>query len=103
MSKINEYGEIIRDNADEIQTEEQALMAEYYLLAYEIHHRSRPTNNPEKIARYQELKNILKIDEKAQANAFDKARQKALQNIAGKTNKTPSIQELLAKNKKQNV
>ena len=33
MSKINEYGEIIRDNADEIQTEEQALMAEYYLLA----------------------------------------------------------------------
>ncbi len=103
MSKINEFGEIIRDNADRIQTEEEALMAEYHLLAYEVHHRSRPTNDPEKIARYQELKNILKIDEKAQANAFDKARQKVLENIANKTNKTSSLQELLVKNKKQNA
>ena len=57
---INESGEIIRKNVQEVpQTEEEKLMAEYSQLEYEIHHLTRPTKSPEKIARYEELKKIL--------------------------------------------
>lgn len=101
---VNEFSEIVRPNfneAEQTKTDEEKLMAEYHQLAYEIHHRSRPTTDPEKIARYEELKRILKIDEQAQGNAFNKAKEKirAMAMAQGKNNNPLKMAILNQKNK----
>lgn len=101
---VNEFGEIVRtqnQNAEYKETNEEKLMKEYSLLSYEIHHLTRPTTDPEKIARYEELKRILKIDEQAQGNAFNKAKEKirAMAMAQGKNNNPLKMAILNQKNK----
>lgn len=82
---INEYGEVVRkDNFNVDETDEQKLMKEYSLLCYEIYHLTRPTKDTKKIARYEELKRILEIDEDKQNQAFIKAKQNELDKIKDK-------------------
>ena len=79
MVKINEYGEIIRDKI--VQKDIDHLWEEYQKLEYEVlnnHH--NPTQDPVKIARYEELKKHFNIEESANALriAKEKLRQKIL-------------------------
>ncbi|MBQ8294627.1 MAG: hypothetical protein IJX89_04555 [Alphaproteobacteria bacterium] len=99
---VNEFGEIVRAQNHK-EADEKKLMDEYYQLAYEIHHRSRPTTDPEKIARYEELKRVLKIDEQAQGNAFNKAKEKirAMAMAQGKNN-NPLKMAILKQQNKEN-
>ncbi len=84
---VNEFGEIVREqynNTKYTETEEEKLMHEYSLLSYEIHHLTRPTKDAEKIARYEELKRILNIDEEKQKNAFNAGKEKVLAKLKEK-------------------
>ena len=81
--EINEYGEIIRKNV--VQQQTNPLWEEYQRLEYEVlnnHH--HPTNDPIKIARYNELKKILNIKESE--DAFRKAKEKLKQQIIALNN-----------------
>ncbi len=86
-------GTLIRkgNDANCVKTEEEKLMKEYNVLDYEIHHLTRSTKDPEKIARYEELKKTLNIDEDKQAQAFEKARQKVLEKINAKEQPDNSV------------
>ncbi len=99
---VNEFGEIVRiqnQNTEYKENDEEKLMHEYSLLSYEIHHLTRPTHDPKKIARYEELKKILKIDEDASGRAFNKARENIrMMAIAKKQNNTV-LQDALKKKK----
>lgn len=105
--KIAESGLIVREDNVKETEEEKKLMDEYYLLSYEVHHATRPTKDPEKIARYQELKKILKIDEEKQGQAFKdafvKAKEKALAKIKAKEQPDNSILKMaLLRQRKEN-
>ena len=76
--KINEFGEIIFDNNNRIDSE--SLWEEYARLEYEVlnnHH--NPTKDPIKIARYNELKKQLDIEKSNRA--FDEAIEKIKQEM----------------------
>jgi hypothetical protein len=61
--KIAKDGTIQRNKIPEIrETKEDALMSEYYSLEYQVCHMTRPTKDPAKIARFEELKKILGIN-----------------------------------------
>ncbi len=75
--EINESGEIVFNSDDRKTPDIDPLWKEYTQLEYEVlnnHH--NPTKDPIKIARYNELKKQLKIDDKAAADALNKAREK---------------------------
>lgn len=78
--EINENGEIVfKNDARKIQKTDP-LWKEYTQLAYEVlnnHH--NPTKDPIKIARYNELKKCLNIEESNRA--FDEAREKIKQQM----------------------
>lgn len=69
---VDEFGQIHRNNVPNKENEE--LLAEYHQLGYEIF--SHNDKTPEKLARFEELKKILGIDENSKKNAFLKAKQK---------------------------
>ncbi len=96
--QIKSDGTIIRDEITS-NSDEDMLMQEYTLLAYEVHHARHPTQDPEKIARYEELKRILKIDEEKQGNAFSKAKAKILSNMKPKDNSLLKLAIANQKNK----
>lgn len=80
---INEFGEIVRsDFVDTPKTTEEELGEELARLSYEINHLTRPTKDPEKIARYHELQKILGVDEKMQDKALAAGRAKILERFA---------------------
>lgn len=94
---IDEFGQIHREAVPE-KDNKDALFKEYQLLEYEIF--SHNDKSPEKLARFEELKKILGIDENAKKNAFMKAKQKLLNGIG---QKTMSVSQILAMDKdKQN-
>ena len=73
--KINESGEIIFPKGRKVPDKKDSLWVEYIKLEYEVlnnHH--NPVRDPIKIARYNELKKQLNIDESNKA--LDKAREK---------------------------
>ena len=77
---INNDGEIVFKDKNRIVPESDPLWKEYTQLEYEVlnnHH--NPTKDPIKIARYNELKKQLNIDESNRA--FDEAREKIKQKI----------------------
>ena len=85
MVKINEYGEVIRETV--IQNEIDPVWAEYQKLEYEVlnnHH--NPTQDPIKIARYNELKKHFNIEKSE--DALRKAKERLKQKIieANKSN-----------------
>ena len=78
--KINSDGEVVFDNDARVVPESDPLWKEYTQLEYEVlnnHH--NPTKDPIKIARYNELKKRLNIDEKNKA--FDAAIEKIRQQM----------------------
>ena len=78
--KINNDGDIVFNNGDRTVQESDPLWKEYAQLAYEVlnnHH--NPTKDPIKIARYNELKKRLNIEESNRA--LEKAREKIKQEI----------------------
>lgn len=92
---VDEFGQIHRNNVP--NKEKDALLNEYHQLEYEIF--SHNNKSPEKLARFEELKKILGIDETEKKNAFLKAKQKILNGIG----KTMSVSQILAMGKdKQN-
>lgn len=93
---IDEFGQIHRDNVP-TQGSDDVLWKEYQQLEYEIF--SHNDKSPEKIARYNELKQLLKIDEQSKADAFNKAKEKLKSQIAGKT---MSVSQILAMAQKEN-
>jgi len=73
--KINQNGEIVFDNPSRDIPESDPLWTEFSKLQYEVfnnHH--NPTKDPKKIARYNELKKQLNIEENNRA--FDQAIEK---------------------------
>lgn len=104
--KIAEDGTVIREQnrgGEYKETEEEKLMHEYSLLSYEVHHATRPTKDPEKIARYKELKKILKIDEEKQGQAFQDAKEKVLAKIKAKERPDNSVLKMaMLKLRKEN-
>jgi len=79
--EIKETGEVVFDKPHG-NIGPDPLWKEYIQLEYEIlnnHH--NPTKDPIKIARYNELKKQLNIDDKASADAFDKAKEKIKREI----------------------
>lgn len=108
--KIAEDGLIVREqngNVEYKKTEEEKLMDEYSLLSYEVHHATRPTKDPEKIARYEELKKILKIDEEVSGRAFKnvflKEKESALAKIKDKEQSDNSVLKMaMMKLRKEN-
>lgn len=86
---VDEFGQIHRNNAPNKGKED--LLAEYHQLEYEIF--SHNDNTPDKLARFEELKKILGIDENSKKNAFLKAKQKILDSV-GK--QTMSVSQILA-------
>jgi len=81
--KINENGEIVFNNKNRIAPEYDLLWKEFTQLEYEVlnnHH--NPTKDPIKIARYNELKKQLNIEEsnKALDEAKEKIKQKIIEN-----------------------
>lgn len=90
--KISEDGTILFNNDRNIEeTEMDRLQKEYSLLEYEVlNNHGHPTKDPVKLARYKELKKILKIDDMAQGKALLKAKQKNLNRI-GKTDDKSKI------------
>ncbi len=81
--KILDDGTIVFNNDRNIEkTEEDELQKEFSLLEYEVlNNHGHPTKDPEKLARYAELKKILKIDDNAKGNALLEAKQKFLNRI----------------------
>ncbi len=76
--KINEFGEVIRKNV--FQRQSDPIWEEYQKLEYEVlnnHH--NPTKDPIKIARYNELKKQLNIEQNT--DALRKAKEKLKQKI----------------------
>lgn len=91
--KIDQDGTIIFNNNDRNieKTEMDALYKEYSLLEYEVlNNHGNPTKDPKKLARYKELKNLLKIDDIAQGKAILEAKQEILDRI-GKTDDKAKI------------
>ena len=84
--KIKEDGTILFNEDRNIEkTEMDKLQKEYSLLEYEVlNNHGHPTTDPAKLARYEELKKILKIDDMVKGMALLKAKQKNLDRI-GKT------------------
>ena len=90
--KISEDGTILFNNDRNIEeTEMDRLQKEYSLLEYEVlNNHGHPTKDPVKLARYKELKKILKINDMAKGKALLKAKQKNLNRI-GKTDDKSKI------------
>lgn len=90
--KISEDGTILFNNDRNIEeTEMDRLQKEYSLLEYEVlNNHGNPTKDPKKLARYKELKKILKIDDIAQGKALLEVKQKILNRI-GKTDDKSKI------------
>lgn len=90
--KISEDGTILFNNDRNIEeTEMDRLQKEYSLLEYEVlNNHGHPTKDPIKLARYKELKKILKINDMAKGKALLKAKQKNLNRI-GKTDDKSKI------------
>lgn len=90
--KISEDGTILFNNDRNIEeTEMDRLQKEYSLLEYEVlNNHGHPTKDPKKLARYKELKKILKIDDIAQGKALLEVKQKILNRI-GKTDDKSKI------------
>lgn len=89
--KINEFGEIIFENGRKQQITDP-LWGEYAQLEYEVlnnHH--HPTNDPEKIARYNELKKHF--DVKKSEEALNRAKERIKQKIisSGKSQRDDSM------------
>lgn len=99
--KIKNDGTICFNDYTEVEkTEKDKLQKEYSLLEYEVlNNHGHPTKDPAKLARYEELKKILKIDDLAQGKAFLEAKQKNLERL-GKTDAHSKILE--AWKKRQN-
>ena len=75
--EIKESGELVFNKPHGIDAPNENLWKEYIQLEYEVlnnHH--NPTKDLVKIARYNELKKQLNIDDKASADAFNKAIEK---------------------------
>lgn len=90
--KISEDGTILFNNDRNIEeTEIDRLQKEYSLLEYEVlNNHGHPTKDPVKLARYKELKKILKIDDIAKGKALLEVKQKILNRI-GKTDDKSKI------------
>ena len=90
--KISEDGTILFNNDRNIEeTEMDRLQKEYSLLEYEVlNNHGYPTKDPVKLARYKELKKILKIDDIAKGKALLEVKQKILNRI-GKTDDKSKI------------
>ncbi len=90
--KIKEDGTILFNEDRNIEkTEMDKLQKEYSLLEYEVlNNHGHPTTDPAKLARYEELKKILKIDDMVKGMALLKAKQKNLDRI-GKTDDKSKI------------
>lgn len=90
--KISEDGTILFNNDRNIEeTEMDRLQKEYSLLEYEVlNNHGNPTKDPKKLARYKELKKILKIDDIAKGKALLEVKQKILNRI-GKTDDKSKI------------
>lgn len=85
--KINENGEIVFNNKNRLAPEYDPLWKEFTQLEYEVlnnHH--NPTKDPIKIARYNELKKQLNIEEsnKVLSEALDEAKEKIKRQIIEK-------------------
>ena len=102
--KINESGEILFDKP-QTNIGPDSLWKEYIQLEYEVlnnHH--NPTKDPIKIARYNELKKQLKIDDNVNADAFNKAKEKIQREMIA-SDKSPDnsiLYTVLTKFKKTN-
>ena len=101
--KINNDGEVIFKNKNRIVPESDPLWEEFTKLEYEVlnnHH--NPTKDPIKIARYNELKKQLNIDESNRA--FDMAREKIKQKIIESDSSSDNsvLYAAMAKFKKRN-
>lgn len=81
--KILKDGTIVFNNDRNIEkTEEDELQKEFSLLEYEVlNNHGHPTKDPAKLARYEELKKILNIDDNAKGKALLKAKQKFLSRV----------------------
>lgn len=90
--KISKDGTILFNNDRNIEeTEMDRLQKEYSLLEYEVlNNHGNPTKDPKKLARYKELKKILKIDDIAKGKALLEVKQKILNRI-GKTDDKSKI------------
>lgn len=86
---VDEFGQIHRNKVPNKGKED--LLAEYHQLEYEIF--SHNDKTPEKLARFEELKKILGIDENSKKNAFLKAKQKILDSVG---QQTMSVSQILA-------
>ena len=105
--KINEDGEIVFKDKNRIVPEQDLLWKEFTQLEYEVlnnHH--NPTKDPIKIARYNELKKQLNIEEsnKALSEALDEAKEKLQQQIIVSDQSTDNtvIYAAMTKFKKRN-
>ena len=101
--KINESGEVVFKNGARKVLDSDPLWKEFAQLEYEVlnnHH--NPTNDPIKIARYNELKKQLNIDESNRA--LDKAREKIKQEMisSDKSNDNSVLYTAMANFKKRN-
>lgn len=79
---VDEFGQIHRRQVP-TRGADDVMWAEYQKLEYEIF--SHNDRTPEKIARYNELKEILKINEQSKADAFKNAKAKLQSRMAGDT------------------
>ena len=80
--KINQDGEIIFDKNRKLPESPDPLWTEYTRLEYEVlnnHHNS--TKDPVKIARYNELKKLLRINDEESKKAVGKALEEAKEKI----------------------
>lgn len=85
---VDEFGQIHRQQVPP-RGADDAMWAEYQKLEYEIF--SHNDRTPEKIARYNELKELLKIDEQSKADAFKNAKAKLQSRMAGNTMSVSAI------------
>lgn len=102
---INEAGEIVFNSNNRKIPDIDPLWKEYIQLEYEVlnnHH--NPTKDPIKIARYNQLKKQLKIDDKVAADALNKAKEKIKQEMiaSDESDDNSFLYAALAKFKKTN-
>lgn len=99
--KINEFGEIVFDKPREKQ-QPDLLWDEYCRLEYEVlNNQHHPTNDPVKIARYNELKKHFDIKKSEQALKQAKERIKK-EIISANLQNSPVIYTAISNNKKTN-
>ena len=91
--KIKEDGTILFNEDRNIEkTEMDKLQKEYSLLEYGVlNNHGHPTTDPAKLARYEELKKILKIDDMVKGMALLKAKQKNLDRIGKTDDKSKTV------------